>query len=130
MSAKPYQPELGQAMFGQPHQAFEVPEIMEAALASISSELDRVMWNIHQEPYDNPFSNSGNRFDCDEFKVHAYSWGDDDQAFNFAWKDLRISWYKYLGRGMSANQEITPQMASDCLVACLNAVRNYEKSRP
>jgi len=121
-----YQPELGQMAFGQPSQEHSVPDIMHAALEMIRQELDRVMWNNNQERYNNPFGNGGNEFKCDTFEVCAYSWGDDDQPYNFAWKDLRISWYKYLGRGMSASKEITPDLAADCMSDCLSAVRSLD----
>jgi len=84
------------------------------------------MWNIHHKDYWNPFDNSGAQFDCDEFSAHAYSWGDDEQPFNFKWKNLEISWYKWFGRGTSSNIPVTPQLASDFLDACLRALRELE----
>lgn len=121
-----YVPELGQALFGQPHMEHDVPDIMLAALRLVSEELDRVMWNIHQEDYHSPFSNTANEFRNDDFHAVAYSWGDDDQPHNFAWKDLRICWYKYLGRGMSSNIAITPDLAAACLEDCLASIRRME----
>ena len=118
-----YTPELGQMAFGQPFQQFEVPEIWGAAFLSLSNELDRVMGNIHQERYYNPFENTGNRFDCPTFSAHAYSWGDDEQPWNFKWRDVLISWYKWAGRGMSANIELTPNMAAEMLDDCLAAIQ-------
>ena len=122
MDQPSFRPEIGQALFGQPHQAHEVPEIMEAALAFIRHRLDTVMWNIHQKEYVSPFSNTGNSFKNDVFEAVAYSWGEEEQPYNFAWKDLRISWYKHAGRGMSSNIPVTPQIASDCLVDCLRSL--------
>lgn len=119
----PFRPELGQMLFGQPSQSFEAPEILEAVFDRIDCELSRVMWNVNQEEYASPFSNSGNRFECDTFNVHAYDWVSDDQPWNFAWRDLRVSWYKRMGRGMSANMEVTPDLADQCLRECLEAVR-------
>lgn len=122
-----YTPEIGQAAFGQPWQAHAVPDIMDAALTFIRYRLDTVMWNRHQEEYASPFGNSGESFKNDVFHVEAYAWGDDDeQPFNFAWRDLRISWYKYLGRGMSSNMEITPAMASECLTDCLQSLEAFD----
>lgn len=125
-----YEPELGQMIFGQPHKRFAVSEIVIAALAAIDTELSRVMWNIEQREYASPFGNTGNEFQCPEFKVEAYSWNDDyEQPFNFKWRDLEISWYKWFGRGTSSNVEITPDRASEMLDSCLAAVRAYEKSK-
>lgn len=123
-----YQPELGQLIFGQPYREWGVSNIVDAALCRIRDELDRVMWNINQQEYDSPFGNTGNQFKCDTFEVHAYSWGDDEQPFNFKWRDVEISWYKYLGRGMSANQDIHPARASEMLDDCLAAAARYEDS--
>lgn len=122
-----YEPELGQAIFGQPHQTYEVPEIMEAVLTMIHHEYDRVYWNVKQKDCPSPFSNTGSRLDTPTFKAHAYSWGDGEQPFNFVWRDLRISWYKWCGRGMSSNIEITPEMASKCLDECLAEIRKMEE---
>ena len=118
-----YIPELGQAIFGQPHQEFEVPEIWIAALQAISYQLDTHMWNKHQVEYqDNPFSNSGGEFKNDTFHAVAYSWGDDEQPYNFKWRDIEISWYKYLSRGTSSNKVLTPEMANECLIDCLKSL--------
>lgn len=122
-----YQPELGQAVFGQPYKEFAGSELLEAALHSISNELERAFWNISQKEYDSPFYNTGNQFDCATFSAHAYSWGDDDQPWNFKWQDVEISWYKHCGRGLSVNQDIKPDRISEMLDDCLRAVRDYEK---
>jgi hypothetical protein len=123
-----YEPELGQMMFGQPFKQHAVSNIVDAALCRIRDNLDRVMWNVNQEKYDSPFGNTGNAFACDTFEVHAYSWGDDERPFNFKWRDVEISWYKYLGRGMSANQDISPALASALLDDCLAATDRWEES--
>lgn len=123
-----FEPELGQMIFGQPHKEHEASNLVDAALCRIRDELRRVMWNIHQREYDSPFANSGNGFKCETFEVQAYSWGDDEQPFNFKWRGVEISWYKYLGRGMSANQELPAALVSDMLDDCLAAVARYEES--
>lgn len=122
-----YQPELGQAIFGQPHQAFDVPAIMDAALMRIHREVTRVLWNLLQRDVD-PFAN-GEAFRCPAFGVWAYDWNDDDrQPYNFKHVNsgLEISWYKHSWRGLSANMEITPDLAACVLDECLSAVRALE----
>lgn len=124
-----YEPEIGQMLFGQPHQRFEVPLYVEAALRAISAELDRVMWNLHGEEYEyeSPFANTGNRFECDTFKVHAYDWNEDHhQAWNFKWKDIEISWYKHYRRGASINREIGPAECAVMLFECHEAVTRLD----
>jgi len=120
--AKPYEPEIGQFLFGQPSQEYAVPEIMEAVLAFIRDRLRNVMWNINQAEYPSPFSNTGETYKNETFEAIAYSWGEEEQPYNFAWKDLRISWYKHAGRGLSANMEITPALAAECLSDCLRSL--------
>lgn len=123
-----FEPELGQMVFGNQWQEHEVPEIMEAVLNAIRDEYDRVYWNINQRECPSPFGNHGPgaNLKTDVFEVCAYDWGGDEQPFNFAWRDLRISWYKYCGRGMSANMDISPDLAAQCLVECLASVRALE----
>lgn len=125
-----YEPELGQMVFGQPYKEFEVGPYVKAALAMIDREMERVWFNTHghNDPYSSPFGNHGSQYEeCSEFKVHSYDWGDEEQPWNFKWGDIEISWYKYLGRGMSANQMITPDMGATMLRCCLAALAELEK---
>ena len=51
-----YEPEIGQALFGQPYNEYDCSELCIAALMSINDELERVMWNLDQKEYESPFS--------------------------------------------------------------------------
>ncbi len=121
-----FTPELGQQIHGQPFKQYATSDLVDSALYYIRDRLDNVMWNINQREYDSPFANTGNDFKCDLFEVHAYSWSDEPQPFNFKWRDVEISWYKYLGRGMSANMEIPPALTDEMLTECLKALERYE----
>ena len=129
MIADQYQPEIGQMLFGQPTKSFAVPDIMDAALEHLDHELGRVMWNLRQREFESPFRNNGASFRCSAFTVVAYSWSDDPQPYNFKHPQtgVEISWYKYLGRGMSSNVEITPDLAARVLDDCLKACKAIEK---
>lgn len=123
-----YEPELGQAIFGQPHKQYSVPDIWEAALTFLAYELERVMRNERARDFSDPFANTAASFDCPKFNVEAYSWNEDyEQPFNFKWQDVEISWYKYLGRGMSANQELSPERAAEMLSDCLGYLRERDR---
>lgn len=99
---------------------YDVPNYVEAALNKIDTELDRVMWNIHQQEYDSPFSNSGNEYRDNIFEVEAYDWDDNSkQEYNFKWRDYKIRWYKYCGRGMEANRYMSPEECAKMLDECL-----------
>ncbi|MBN8294925.1 hypothetical protein JI664_23340 [Rhodobacter sp. NTK016B] len=125
-----YTPELGQLCFGQPWQEHEVPAIMDAALCFIRDDLARARWNVYQTERPCPFGNTGEAFDCDAFSVRAYSWDDsDEQEWNFKCGDVMVSWYKYLGRGMSSNVQITPDMASRILRKCIDGIAAFEKEK-
>ena len=117
-----YEPELGQMAFGQPHQQFKVSPIVDAALGFIRERLEVALWNVHQREKQTPFANAGETFTTDVFDAQAYSWADDAQPYNFKWGAVEISWYKYLGRGMSANMKITPEMAEKMLIECVASI--------
>lgn len=120
-SGSHYIPEMGQAVFGQPWQPLEVNNKTQAALDALQNAWDAsVPTNMDPNNYrDNPFSNTGFRYDGKCFKAHAYSWGDDDQEFNFAWRDFRVSWYKYLGRGTTCNRHLSKTELKEMLSECL-----------
>ena len=123
-----YEPELGQFVFGQPHQEFKCPEFVRSFLKTIRDELNITMWNINQREYESPFDNTSNHFKNNVFEVEAYSWNEEyDQPYNFKWRDFEVSWYKYLGRGMSINREITAKEGAEMLNECLDSI--YEMDR-
>ena len=105
----------------------EVPEIWEACLGMLRDELDRVMWNVHQKEYENPFNNSGSSsFKNEIFSVEAYDWSEKEQPWNFIWRGVEIKWYKHFGRGMTANQELHPFGAATMLEECLGSIRDID----
>lgn len=100
-----------------------------ALLDKIDSELQRVMWNIDQKEYESPFGNFANSFKNDVFEVQSYSWDDEiSQPYNFKYKDIEISWYKYLGRDTTINKEILPKEAIEMFDDCLNSIYEMEKN--
>lgn len=120
--AQNYSPELGQMLFGQPHQAFEAPLVLEHALSLIGENVVAAA-AARKEQQDNPFQNTGASFKNDVFEVRAYSWDEDEeQPFNFAWRDLRVSWYKHAGRGMSVNKKVDVHLVNEMLVECLGSI--------
>lgn len=120
-----YQPELGQACFGQPWQQRECPDKVLSALRALQCAFDVVRDDI------NPFGNTGTRFNGEKFKAHAYSWNDDEeQEFNFAWRDVRVSWYKYLGRGTTINREMADAEVSEMLRECMEELFSNDGRKP
>lgn len=104
-----------------------VPEYVQAAFALIDEELSRVMWNINQEEFDSPFSNTGEQFKNDVFEVEAYSWDNEyDQKYNFKWKDYKVRWYKHCKRDPQANREISADECATMLNECLESIRSMD----
>lgn len=74
---------------------------------------------------DSPFDNTGYRYDGKKFSAHAYSWDEEvEQDFNFKWRDVKVRWYKYLGRGMEVNRRISTQEAQEMALECFEEIRN------
>ena len=120
--------ELGNLMFNtNKNQQYECPRWIVALLNELDNQLDRVMWNIHQEEYQSPFENTANSFKNDVFEVQAYDWNDDvEQPYNFKCDDIEISWYKYLGRDTTINGEYEPQKIIDMFNKCLKSISDMD----
>ena len=120
--------ELGNIMFNtNKNQQYDCPRWVVALLNELDDQLDRVMWNIHQEEYQSPFENTANSFKNDVFEVQAYDWNDDvEQPYNFKCDDIEISWYKYLGRDTTINGEYEPQKIIDMFNKCLQSILDMD----
>lgn len=79
----------------------------------------QLAWSVERPQEDNPFANTAAHYKGTVFEVHAYSWSDADQPFNFKWRDVEVSWYKYLGRGTHLNREVEPAEVAEMLEACM-----------
>lgn len=120
--------ELGNLMFNtNKNQQYDCPRWIVALLNELDNQLDRVMWNIHQEEYPSPFDNTSNMFKNDVFEVQAYDWNDEvEQPYNFKCDDIEISWYKYLGRDTTINGEYEPQKIIDMFDKCLQSILDMD----
>jgi len=117
-----YEPELGQMCFGQPSQELECPTYVEAALEYLAESF---FYN-KDISVENPFRNTGWQWSNKVFEVNAYNWDEDKiQPFNFKYKDIEVSWYKYLGRGMSINREVTEIECWKMLKDCVESILDY-----
>lgn len=115
-----FNPELGQALFGQPTQSLECPADLEEVIQSIGIMLD-VVADLR------PCSNNGDRYDGTTFSMHAYSWDDEEeQEFNFKWRDFKASWYKYIGRSMTVNRLLKREEVVEMLKECTAEIFTME----
>ena len=98
-----YQPELGQAVFGQDSEAYGVPEHGKALLLYLLSEVGRVYWNCNQKEWEWSVMPDPQ---IPGLQVRPYNWSDDDAPPNFVFGDVAIRWYKHPGRGLSCNRDL------------------------
>lgn len=90
------------------------PEI-ENALRAIGA-----CFSVFKPEQDNPFENTGEQFNGESFSVHAYDWNEEnEQDFNFKWRDFKVCWYKYLGRGMSMNRNLSRNEMQEMVRECI-----------
>jgi len=139
--------ELGQMAFGNPVREYECPLsiYIEEGLERLSEEIERIEWNKTQKVFQAPTRNSGTHYKTDAFEMHAYYWGDCDcevcepscptKRPNFKCEDLEVSWYKYLGRGMSMNKPIDANDFFELIDKCMDSMNSgtsdwdYENQR-
>lgn len=116
--------ELGNLMFNTNiNQTFKCDNYIVALLREIENQLSRVMWNRDQKEYDSPFDNTANTFKNDVFEVQAYSWDDEVcQEYNFKYKNIEISWYKYLGRDTTINGQYSHKEIIDMFDKCIESI--------
>ena len=123
--------ELGNMFFneGNMNQQYECPEYVVALLRDIENRLDTIMYNINQEEYDNPFRNTANKFRIKgKMRVRAYNWNDDiEQKYNFKYGNIKISWYKYLGRDTTINGEYNYDIMINMYNDCIDALNKFER---
>lgn len=111
-----FEPELGQAIWGQPQHCIAVPKWLATFLGCI-----RKLLSVTKQI--DPFGNNADYFENEVFFVESYSWDEDiEQCYNFKWHDVEISWYKYLGRGMSMNREMSVKEGVKMLIECLLSI--------
>jgi len=120
-----FEPEMGQAIFGQPYQELGCPEYIIALLQYLEYEME--LCECFDDG-DSPFRNTGNRYANEVFQVEAYCWDEEvQQPWNFKYQNIEISWYKWLGRGTSINRKITPEEAIEMFEVCLRSIREDDE---
>ena len=109
---------------GEKRKNDEVRELLTAALEAIRKRLGTYYWNQNQKQIDDPFGNTGAKWENGTFSAAAYDWSEEGNTEpNFQYEDLKVWWYKYLGRGMAweleDGRELTPDDISCMLYECL-----------
>jgi len=116
-----FKPELGQMFFATNSLDKKCPTYLTDYLKQLDASMRKV--KLCYDKYngnETPFANCAISYDNDTFLAHAYDWNEDnEQEYNFKYKGLKISWYKYLGRSMSCNfipdEEYCRNMIAECI---------------
>lgn len=128
-------PELGQAAFGNPAGEYDLPDIGDACVMYLLDEFNRVasnaglcdMGSIREMPH-MEIADVGM---C--HRPYYWHFGDDDEPDavkpNLSFGGVEIRWYKYPGRSMSCNMEMTPDQWASWLHKALKALRDYDAAR-
>lgn len=116
-----------------PTQDFPMPDYAIALFEAIDRTIGRIYWNRHQEAWDS-IQDPG----IPGIVWKPFDWNDDSpesSAPNFTFlkaraefQGLEIRWYKYPGRGMSCNQQWTPDHWCHWYQNCLQHLRAFEAS--
>ena len=98
-------------------------ERIETALKLIELELIQQYKRYNKHNFNDPFENSGNVYSNSTFTVRAYNWSGNDKP-NFEYKDLKVYWYKYLGRGttFTADSDIDYDYIINMIIECVNSI--------
>lgn len=57
--------------------------------------------------------------------MRAFYWGDDEliDLPNFQVDDIKVRWYKWVGRGMTINKEIEKEEWFDLIDQCIESLK-------
>ena len=106
-------------------------ELVKAIFDRIENEYDRLYWNKNHKELQSPFKNTGESYENDTFRVHAYDWDEDGDELNFKYKNFYASWYKHSHRGLEfwrtagdITADFLNQMLNDCLASLYKDFRS------
>lgn len=118
--------ELGNLLWNESNanQQYNCPRWVVALLADIGGEISRVYWNENQKQWDSAFQNTGNEYIGRCFEVRAYSWGEEEQPWNFKCGDVEVSWYKHLYRNPTINIDPASSDFTERIVQMYEGVLN------
>ena len=88
-------------------------------------------WSVIGAGTYNPFDNMGDsaRYDVGAFQVAAYSWSDSSQDYNLKWRDVKVRWYKYLGRSMEVSRQVTDEAVRELFNECSLAMIQFFETK-
>ena len=91
--------------------------------------LSEIAYSVSKDPKLEWADKYGTTIDNDTFMMHPYCWCERDECLwcgeestpNFWYKplDFKVWWYKYIGRGMEINKELTAIQLATMVIDCL-----------
>ena len=135
-----------QACYGN-WEKFEADDFFDALFMAILEEIKRVHWNVYQHQWEPSWH--GDEVRDPEIEGIAFvryyqdlcdcGWDEDGDENhkgnciglrpNFEFDGVKVSWYKWPGRGMSTNKDWSPAEWKDWFDKCMTHVRAFERSR-
>lgn len=128
--------ELGQLCFGNRFASYDAPDFVTAGFMLLENEIQRVEFNRRQKTFESPLSSGA--FNLTEmiyknkvFQIHAYYWGENRRLKarpNFKCGKFEVFWYKYMGRGMTMNQNVDANQFFRIIEKCMKYLRDTDKA--
>ncbi len=121
---KPYNPELGQLMYDSPVGEFELGDME----TWVVDNLRDIAKHTKVNDLGGNVGGHGVNFQNDVFEMRNYHWcndgGDCEIAAqpNFKSGSVEFRWYKYLGRGMSVNRQVTEEVLTEIFQRCKDSL--------
>lgn len=108
-------------------------ELLQASLAHLGHAIWLHTNNKQLEAID-PTGNEGSEFENKVFEMRSFCWCDgqrhpDGCPPNFKYKNnkpFEVEWYKYLGRGMETNRDLSADEINVMLNDCLKSLKGDE----
>ncbi len=134
-----YEPELGQMVFGNAYAECalgDAESLVANELYALSERIGRANPDEQSHGVLGGEWGYGQDFINDAFEMHPYWWGDctcgvdeeDEETphssecryvlANFKCGAVEVRWYKYIGRGMSVNREVSRKEWRDIFARC------------
>jgi hypothetical protein len=116
-----YTPELGQYCYGNAYGQYEMPQYAIVLLQGILQYISITVWNRDQVEWDK-YTDPG----IPGIEYRPYWWGNEDAPEatmpNLGCGGVKVFWYKYPGRGMSVDKNLSPAEWAEWFNACLAAI--------
>ena len=88
---------------------------------SVLAALGQLRQIVLERDLPDPFGNTAETLNTSIFTAKAYDWNNDTPG-EFCWRDVRVSWYKHLGRETRINRKLTEDELAMLAQQCASAL--------